>query len=125
MIMKEPLLLVILVLMAGGLAFTLIPRQSYTACTLEAKLCPDGSYVGRTGPNCEFAACPSEPGAVYCTSESRNADACITLYKPVCGWFSPEVQCIRYSCAQTYSNSCFACQNNNVLYYTEGQCPTG
>src|SRR6185295_15193176 len=29
-----------------------------TACTLEAKLCPDGSSVGRTGPNCEFAACP-------------------------------------------------------------------
>jgi hypothetical protein len=29
-----------------------------TACTQEAKLCPDGSYVGRTGPNCEFAPCP-------------------------------------------------------------------
>ena len=29
------------------------------ACTAEAKLCPDGSYVGRTGPNCEFAQCPS------------------------------------------------------------------
>ncbi len=29
------------------------------ACTEEAKLCPDGSGVGRTGPNCEFAACPS------------------------------------------------------------------
>ncbi len=28
------------------------------ACTLEAKLCPDGSSVGRTGPNCEFAECP-------------------------------------------------------------------
>lgn len=27
-------------------------------CTMEAKLCPDGSYVGRTGPNCEFTACP-------------------------------------------------------------------
>jgi len=27
-------------------------------CTQEAKLCPDGSYVGRTGPNCEFQACP-------------------------------------------------------------------
>lgn len=27
-------------------------------CTLEAKLCPDGTYVSRTGPNCEFAACP-------------------------------------------------------------------
>lgn len=31
-----------------------------TACTMEAKQCPDGSYVGRTGPNCEFALCPSE-----------------------------------------------------------------
>jgi len=28
------------------------------ACTEEAKICPDGSLVGRTGPNCEFAACP-------------------------------------------------------------------
>lgn len=28
------------------------------ACTMEAKLCPDGTYVGRTGPKCEFAECP-------------------------------------------------------------------
>jgi len=28
------------------------------ACTMEAKVCPDGSYVSRTGPNCEFAPCP-------------------------------------------------------------------
>lgn len=28
------------------------------ACTQEARLCPDGSAVGRTGPNCEFPACP-------------------------------------------------------------------
>ncbi len=27
------------------------------ACTMEAKQCPDGSYVGRSGPNCEFV-CP-------------------------------------------------------------------
>lgn len=27
-------------------------------CTQEVRACPDGSYVGRTGPNCEFAACP-------------------------------------------------------------------
>ncbi len=30
------------------------------SCTMEAKLCPDGSAVGRSGPQCEFAACPSE-----------------------------------------------------------------
>ena len=28
------------------------------ACTEEAKVCPDGSAVGRTGPNCSFAVCP-------------------------------------------------------------------
>jgi len=31
-------------------------------CTQEAKLCSDGSYVGRTGPNCEFNKCPGESG---------------------------------------------------------------
>ncbi len=29
------------------------------ACTLEAKVCPDGTAVGRTGPNCEFTECPA------------------------------------------------------------------
>jgi hypothetical protein len=29
-------------------------------CTMEAKECPDGSYVGRSGPTCEFAKCPGE-----------------------------------------------------------------
>ncbi len=28
-------------------------------CNADAKICPDGSSVGRTGPSCEFAACPS------------------------------------------------------------------
>ncbi len=27
------------------------------ACTMEAKLCPDGTSVGRSGPNCEFSVC--------------------------------------------------------------------
>lgn len=30
-------------------------------CTMDAKLCPDGSYVSRSGPKCEFASCPSVP----------------------------------------------------------------
>lgn len=38
-------------------------------CTQEAKLCPDGSSVGRTGPNCEFAACP---GSVATTTGSST-----------------------------------------------------
>lgn len=27
-------------------------------CTMEAKICPDGTSVGRSGPKCEFAECP-------------------------------------------------------------------
>jgi hypothetical protein len=34
-------------------------NQNQTACTEEAKICPDGvTAVGRSGPNCEFAECP-------------------------------------------------------------------
>ncbi|PIR86284.1 hypothetical protein COU13_01800, partial [Candidatus Kaiserbacteria bacterium CG10_big_fil_rev_8_21_14_0_10_43_70] len=32
------------------------------ACTMDAKICPDGSAVGRVGPNCAFAPCPGENG---------------------------------------------------------------
>lgn len=37
----------------------LIGGEKPIACTLEAKICPDGTAVGRSGPNCEFAACPA------------------------------------------------------------------
>lgn len=33
------------------------PGTKQKACTEEAKVCPDGSAVGRTGPNCEFTPC--------------------------------------------------------------------
>lgn len=29
-------------------------------CTDDVKQCPDGSYVGRVPPSCEFAPCPGE-----------------------------------------------------------------
>jgi hypothetical protein len=46
------------------------------SCTADAKLCPDGSSVGRTGPDCEFAACPaSEEKAFYGFSNSQIGKA--------------------------------------------------
>lgn len=36
----------------------LVDTKDQTFCTQEAKVCPDGTSVGRTGPNCEFATCP-------------------------------------------------------------------
>lgn len=38
------------------------PPQCIRACTEEAKICPDGTAVGRTGPDCEFAPCPGASG---------------------------------------------------------------
>lgn len=35
-----------------------IPEGEGVACTLDAKICPDGSSVGRVPPSCEFEACP-------------------------------------------------------------------
>ncbi|MDO8554075.1 MAG: hypothetical protein Q7S22_04670 [Candidatus Micrarchaeota archaeon] len=59
--MKYLSILIILILVFG--CTTQLPplnKTNYTiACTQEAKLCSDGSAVGRTGPNCEFAACPN------------------------------------------------------------------
>jgi len=35
-------------------------NEPVVICTQDAKLCPDGSYVARQGPKCEFAECPSQ-----------------------------------------------------------------
>lgn len=35
------------------------PGMDLVACTMDAKQCPDGSYVGRVSPFCEFAECPA------------------------------------------------------------------
>ncbi len=73
---KFAITFVVILLLGGGAAYgiwwwgnqqaaqevvapTFTPRPSVgVACTQEAKQCPDGSYVSRTGLNCEFAACP-------------------------------------------------------------------
>jgi len=39
---------------------TPLPEEEGVMCTMDAMLCPDGSYVGRTGPGCEFI-CPPLP----------------------------------------------------------------
>jgi hypothetical protein len=44
------------------------------ACTLDVKECPDGTYVSRVAPSCEFAACP--PVSDVATPEAEEPVAC-------------------------------------------------
>lgn len=77
-----------------------------------------------SGCGCRKKVEESNSEQQFCTPESRQADACIELYDLVCGWNDPEkIQCIKYPCAQTFSNRCFACMDEKVLYWTEGECP--
>lgn len=43
---------------AGFLLFNQQSSEQPVRCTMEARLCPDGSAVGRSGPSCTFAPCP-------------------------------------------------------------------
>ena len=57
--------LIVLLIAGGALAYTngalpfLGGDNVGNVCPQDAKLCPDGSSVGRTGVNCEFAECPA------------------------------------------------------------------
>jgi hypothetical protein len=70
-------LLFVFVLIISGCT---LPGQTPkpVACTMEAKLCPDGSYVSRTGPNCEFASCPNLPAKII-----TNFEECAAAGYPV------------------------------------------
>lgn len=57
---------------AGFLFFYPQAQPKVVACTMEAKMCPDGSSVGRTGPQCEFARCPT-PTMIW-NFESKGED---------------------------------------------------
>lgn len=100
--------------------------DDFVACTMDAMQCPDGSYVGRTGPSCAFVCggdSAPNPTEIICTAEQKKAEACIEIYAPVCA--QVQVECITAPCnavPQTYPNSCFACAENRVISYTEGSC---
>ena len=82
-------------------------------CTQEAKVCPDGTSVGRVGPNCEFAPCPA-------TETSQDSS------KP--GWklYSNKKYGFQISYPDSYQaledeENLYGWPNAVVLLYSEGQ----
>lgn len=68
------------------------PANNSTACTAEAKICPDGSAVGRTGPNCDFAPCPQIVGNdsdIHGCKASAGYSWCDYLQTCVRPWETP------------------------------------
>jgi len=59
-------------------------------CSMEAKICPDGSSVGRTGPNCEFAPCS---GGKNLTGNDRDEHGCIA--SAGYSWCEGKQKCLR------------------------------
>lgn len=54
---------------------TPIPSDG-VACTMDARACPDGSFVGRTPPSCEFAPCPTGTAPSYEGGCAKDLKTC-------------------------------------------------
>jgi len=72
-------------------------------CPQDAKLCSDGSYVGRRGPNCEFTPCPTQNNQISSTTTS---------------WYPPELN-TEYISAQVWPPQISESQNQNDLICQE------
>jgi len=53
------------------------------------------------------------PADKFCTEP--RPEMCMELYQPVCGF-------TKDGASKTYSNSCHACANHEVVRYTPGEC---
>lgn len=71
------------------------------ACTMDATQCPDGSWVGRTGPNCQFV-CPT-PNQTSCCGYAVLNGKCTAL--PECFWCNPNATTLQ-QCENSIKSSC-------------------
>lgn len=114
---------IFLILVIGVLAFYLYFGGPYTCSTEQPPILCIDCVQGYIGGGCTYT---DEYGNLVqpdcipydmskekhnCQPESRDVDVCIEIYQPVCG-----------NDAETYSNSCFACMNERVAFYFDGEC---
>ncbi len=110
------------------------------ACTMDAKVCPDGSYVGRVAPDCSFARCPGptqEPTG--CDKEYRECpdglfvqrvlpdcdfEACLTGQNSeaiVCDYSDPSRKFVLKD-ADSCSRARFACEPGQEAFIDDCGC---
>lgn len=73
------LLVTLLIVLVLGSAYVYYSQdqENGIVCPQDANMCPDGSYVGRTGPQCEFATCPGEGSENTPVRTEKNAVSAI------------------------------------------------
>lgn len=58
----------------------------------------------------------------YCIPESRGIE-CDESQDVVCGWFSNQQSTCDGPCVKLFVNTCQACSDDRVEYWTNGDCP--
>jgi len=121
-----------------GVKKTTVVKKEAVICPMDAKMCEDGSFVGRVGPDCDFATCPkslddeldSDPNKDIekdkeVSDEQEDNVLCTAEYKPVCAKVDTGVRCIKAPCPSSvkkvYTNACLA-QKDKVEILHEGVC---
>ncbi|MBY0310223.1 Gmad2 immunoglobulin-like domain-containing protein [Patescibacteria group bacterium] len=84
--------LIALALIAGIASTFLSPKEEeIIACTMDAMVCADGSMVGRSGPNCEFACppAPEVPGDIAAQIDAKSDKIKLTGPAPLAVVINP------------------------------------
>lgn len=125
------------------------PTAESGMCTDDLKQCPDGSYVGRAGKNCEFAACPAIkppckkdsdcPSARYtceaiigvgtaCPSDDPSCTPTYTIEEGVCKLKKGERCQANSDCSGgllCYRNTCTSPMGDQCSGPRDTSCPSG
>jgi hypothetical protein len=63
MLVMKNILYILIILAVLFAVFNFYRKNTFkdsagAVCTMDVKMCPDGSYVGRVGSDCHFPECP-------------------------------------------------------------------
>jgi hypothetical protein len=122
--------LIFLIILMNGCLKKETPKG--IVCAQDAKQCPDGSYVSRIAPNCDFAVCPEIKNYIVINNRTialvcNTDDDCVLLSS-----YNILDCCSNILCGVNYSKSywiavnslsAIQAQQNNCKGFERSNCP--